>query len=132
MNNAMTPEELALDALERGVPRSSLPMAAQLAYDRLRQPVIYPQEPVARDEPTQAYQPRAGRTPPEVREQILRMFKGANSKYAKPFEKDRLAVLSVMGGNWEEYGSIVLQMAILDTLLSIEEKLGRLAGDAPD
>lgn len=51
------------------------------------------------------------------------MFKEANSKYAKPFEKDRLAVLSVMGGNWEEYGQVVLQMAILDTLLSIEELL---------
>jgi len=54
------------------------------------------------------------------------MFKEANSKYAKPFEKDRLAVLSVMGGNWEEYGQVVLQMAMLDTLLSIEEKLGKL------
>lgn len=41
----------------------------------------------------------------------------------KPFERDRLAVLSVMGGNWEEYGQVVLQMAILDTLLSIEELL---------
>ena len=51
------------------------------------------------------------------------MFKHANPKYAKPFDKDRLAVLSIMGGNWEEYGQIVLQMAILDTLLSIEELL---------
>jgi len=55
------------------------------------------------------------------------MFKLANSKYAKPFEKDRLAWTSVFGGNWEEYGQIVLQMAILDTLLSIEEKLEIMA-----
>jgi len=55
------------------------------------------------------------------------MFKQANSKYAKPFEDDRLAVLSVMGGNWEEYGQVVLQMAILDTLLSIEEKLSTVS-----
>jgi hypothetical protein len=30
--------------------------------------------------------------------------------------------------SWAEYGQVVLQMAILDTLLSIEEKLDRLAG----
>lgn len=60
---------------------------------------------------------------PEKRRQILEMFKKTNSKYAKPFESDRLAVASLMGGGWEPYGQIVLQMAILDTLLSIEEKL---------
>ena len=53
----------------------------------------------------------------------MEIFKRINPKYAKPFEKGRLAVLSVMGGNWEEYGQVVLQMAILDTLLSIEELL---------
>jgi len=74
----------------------------------------------------------SGRTPPEVRERILGMFKRANSKYAKPFEKDRLAWASVFGGDWEEYGAIVLQMAILDTLLSIEEKLDRLPGEPKD
>jgi hypothetical protein len=65
----------------------------------------------------------SARSSPEVRARILEMFKRSNSKYAKPFEKDRLAMLSVMGGNWEEYGQIILQMAILDTLLSIEELL---------
>lgn len=65
-----------------------------------------------------------------MRERILEMFKQGNSKYAKPFDKDRLAKVSVMGGNWEEYGQIILQMAILDTLLSIEEKLGEIAGAA--
>jgi hypothetical protein len=71
------------------------------------------------------------RTSPEVRAQILQMFKRSNSKYAKPFDKDRLAAISIFGGNWEEYGQIILQMAILDTLLSIEEKLdGRKGGDS--
>lgn len=60
---------------------------------------------------------------PEKRRQILEMFKKTNNKYAKPFDSDRLAVASLMGGGWEPYGQIVLQMAILDTLLSIEEKL---------
>ena len=36
------------------------------------------------------------------------------------FENDHLEVLSVMGGNWEEYGQIVLQMAILDTLRAMQ------------
>jgi hypothetical protein len=54
------------------------------------------------------------------------MFKRANPKYARPFEKDRLAAASSMGTeSWAEYGQVVLQMAILDTLLSIEEQLSK-------
>lgn len=34
-----------------------------------------------------------------------------------------IEAVSVLGGNWEEYGQVVLQMAILDALLSIEELL---------
>ena|SRR6516162_2569468 len=67
-----------------------------------------------------------GRTPRETREQVLVMLKTTNKKYARPFEADRLSHVSVMGGNWEEYAAIVVQMAILDTLLSIEEKLDQL------
>jgi hypothetical protein len=100
-------------------------MAAQLVYDRLVA------EGGART-PTPPVDPLGGittRTPPEVRERILAMFKKANSKYAKPFDKDRLAVASLIGTeSWSEYGQVVLQMAILDTLLSIEEKLDRLTG----
>jgi len=59
------------------------------------------------------------------------MFKRSNPKYAKPFEKDQLAQVSIMGGNWEEYGQIVLQMAVLDTLLSIEELLTQQARPGP-
>jgi hypothetical protein len=121
---AMTPTQEAEYALAYGA-RSDLKKPEALAeYDRL----------VAGGKRASAtpYDPLAGiteRTPPEIRARILGMFKKANSKYAKPFDKDRLAVMSVMGGNWEEYGQIVLQMAILDTLLSIEEKLDQLGGD---
>ena len=66
------------------------------------------------------------RSSPEARARILQMFKRGNRKYALPFEGDRLALTSFLGGNWEEYGQIILQMAILDTMLSIEEKLGDL------
>jgi hypothetical protein len=65
------------------------------------------------------------RTSPEVRSEILAMFKRANPKYARPFEKgDRLSRASILGTeDWSSYGQVILQMAILDTLLSIEEKL---------
>ncbi len=38
-----------------------------------------------------------------------------------------MAFISLIGTeSWSDYGAVVLQMAILDTLLSIEEKLGVL------
>lgn len=114
----MTPTQEARYALDWGGARSDLSMPAQLEYDRLKDDFLAQGRPLPESEPA----PPA-RSSPEVRARILEMFKRGNSKYAKPFEKDRLAQVSVMGGNWEEYGQIVLQMAILDTLLSIEELL---------
>ncbi len=118
----MTPEQEAKYALSYGGNRQDLPIAAQLVYDLLKAEreaagVTTP------DSPPRLPPRTPPRSSPETRANILEMFKRTNSKYAKPFEKDRLAVLSVMGGNWEEYGQIILQMAILETLLSIEEKL---------
>ena len=116
-----SPEQEARYAIDHGIPRSELSMGAQLVYDQLTagQEITYSDaDPLAGIEQ---------RSSPEARARILAMFKNANGKYAKPFSKDRLAWTSVFGGNWEEYGQIVLQMAILDTLLSIEEKLDRLA-----
>lgn len=45
-----------------------------------------------------------------------------------------MASFSLIGTeSWSEYGAVVLQMAILDTLLSIEEKLTLLtAGSAEE
>jgi hypothetical protein len=64
-----------------------------------------------------------------VRARILQLIKQANPKYAKPFEKDRISVFSMVGTeSWAEYGQVVLQMAILDTLLSIEELLTKANG----
>jgi hypothetical protein len=122
----MTPVEEARYALSFGVSRSDLRPDVQAEYDRLVAK-LGPAFALAGDQ-----DPLAGfttRTPPEIRERILAMFKKGNSKYAKPFDKDRLAVASFIGTeSWAEYGQVVLQMAILDTLLSIEEKLDRLAG----
>jgi hypothetical protein len=115
-----TPEEEATYALDYGVNRSELSLPGQLAYDQIKTG----RETNPAYQPTHDFPPKiSARTPPETRARILQMFKRINPKYAKPFDKDRLAVLSVMGGNWEDYGQVVLQMAILDTLLSIEELL---------
>ncbi len=76
-------------------------MAAQLAYDRLAA------------EGT-SVEP-SGRTPLAVRERILAMFKQAGYRYAMPFSGDRLAAIS-LNEHWADYGQVVLQMAILDTL----------------
>jgi membrane protease subunit (stomatin/prohibitin family) len=61
---------------------------------------------------------------PETRRSILEAISRANSKYARPFDQGKVASVSLIGTeSWAEYGAIVLQMAMLDTLLSIEEKL---------
>ena len=69
------------------------------------------------------------RSSPEVRARLLQLIKQAHPKYAKPFEKDRIAAFSLVGTeSWADYGQVVLQMAILDTLLSIEELLTKANG----
>jgi hypothetical protein len=123
-----SPEAEASYALAYNVTPCTLSPAAQVAYERLKAereaegaaPSPEGQRP-ARDR-------HPSRTPPEIRARILQMFKTINPKYARPFEQDRLSVASIMGGNWEEYGQVILQMAILDTLLSIEELLRREHG----
>jgi hypothetical protein len=122
-----TAEQEARYALANGVSRQDLSKAAQVVYDQLKAEREAART-VAPDESPLPPPRTPQRSSPETRANILEMFKRGNAKYAKPFEKDRLAMLSVFGGNWEEYGQIVLQMAILDTLLSIEEKLSALDG----
>jgi hypothetical protein len=107
----MAPEDEAVYALNTNIPRERLQTATQLVYDRLK---------AERDARLPPAKPPA-RTSPEVRAQITEIFKWTNNKYAKPFEKGHLAGLLLSGG--DEYGQVVLQMAILDTLLSIEEHL---------
>ena len=63
----------------------------------------------------------------ETRRGILEAIARRNDKYARPFDGGRMAFISLIGTeSWSDYGAVVLQMAILDTLLSIEEKLGAL------
>jgi hypothetical protein len=111
----------AQHALEVGRPRHELGPEAQAEYDRLAAEAGIDLTTIG---PSQA--PASTRTSPEIRARILQMFKQANPKYARPFEGNRLSAVSLLGTeSWSEYGQVVLQMAILDTLLSIEELLSR-------
>jgi len=60
------------------------------------------------------------------KQQIIQAMKYSNKKYAKPFEKGKMSTFSIMGGNWEEYAAIVMDMVTADTLLEVDEKLERL------
>jgi hypothetical protein len=128
----MTSEQEAAYALDNKVDRERLSREARVEYDRLLQERFFAATR-GDAEPGASQPPRtSARTPPEVRARILEMFKRGNRKYALPFERDRLAVVSFFGGNWEEHGQVILQMAILDTLLSIEEHLASLSQLASD
>ena len=121
----MTPEAKAHEALISGTVRSALSTGAQLEYDRLR--AVMEQEGTL---PA----PSAPRFPSssETRQQILEAIARRNDKYARPFDCGRMVFISLIGTeSWSDYGAVVLQMAILDTLLSIEEKLDRLTTATP-
>ena len=129
----MTAEQEAEFALWRGLERQDLSVGAQLAYDRLKA------ERMAAGLPVPDPVPRPPqRSSPETRAAISGIFKTGASKYARPFQGDSrfqgdshfqgdsVAGLSFLGRDWQEYGQVVLQVAILDTLLSIEAKLTEL------
>lgn len=104
----MTPDRQAKYAPEHGLGRQGL------AYDRLRTEW----QAAGRAVPGATWggamqQPR--RSSLEAREAILESFRRLNG--------------TLGGGSWTEQGQVVLQMAILETLLSIEEKLAAPYGD---
>jgi hypothetical protein len=115
------PEQLARWTLENHGDPARLDPDARAVYDQL----------VADDPNYQraAARARAGRFPSslQTRRGILEGIARRNEKYARPFDGGRMASVSLIGTeSWSDYGAVVLQMAILDTLLSIEEKLGAL------
>ena len=117
---ALSPAAEARYAIDNGIPKEQISEAARQVYDQVRA------EMAAREgePPTITGPVIPARSSPEVRARILQMIKAANPKYAKPFEQNRMAPASFVGtDSWAEYGQVVLQMAILDTLLSIEELL---------
>jgi hypothetical protein len=69
----------------------------------------------------------------ETRRNILNAIATGHEKYARPFDRGKIALASFVGTeSWSDYGNVVLQMAILDTLLSIEEKLSNLLAGQDD
>jgi hypothetical protein len=69
-------------AIDFGVSREDLRPEVQAEYDRLTASGVQASQiPYEPGETT-------ARTPPEIRDRILAMFKQANSKYAKPFDND--------------------------------------------
>lgn len=116
---AMTPEQEAAYALDFNVPREQLRPEVQAVYDRL----VTEGRPVEAPGP-----PRPPRFPssPETRRGVLDAIAKVNPKYARPFDQEGVAKVSLIGTeSWSEYGGVLLQMAILDTLLSIEAKLSQ-------
>jgi hypothetical protein len=125
-----TPEEQAAYALDWRMDPDDLKPDVRKIYDKLKAE----REAAGHRTrmPPSAPEPE-GRTPPEVREKVLRLIKKAHPKYAKAFTGDRLAAVSLIGTeSWADYGQVVLQMAILDTLLSIEERLTVLTSQPSD
>jgi hypothetical protein len=115
---SITPEKKALWALERGISPAGLDPDSRVEYDRLlaADPDHYPPAPGPRF--PSSLQTRRG---------ILDAVARTNEKYARPFDAGRMASISLIGTeSWSDYGAVVLQMAVLDTLLSIEEKLSKL------
>ena len=92
----------ARHAIDFGVSREDLRPEVQAEYDRLTASGVQASQiPYEPGETT-------ARTPPEIRDRILATFKQANSKYAKPFDNDRLAWVSMMGARsrcWTPTGS---------------------------
>ena len=98
----MTPDRQAIYAPEHGLGRQGL------AYDRLRTEW----QAAGRAVPGATWDgagQQLRRSTPEARGALLESFRRLNGTLA--------------GGSWTERGQVVLQMAILETLLSIEEKL---------
>jgi hypothetical protein len=119
----MTPEQEASYALAYGS-RDSISEAAQLVYDRLKSEQAAGIRRRVTDLPET---PRRFPATPQARREILESIAAKNEKYAKPFDRGKVAVVSLVGTeSWAEYGEVVLQMATLDTLISIEEKLSEL------
>jgi hypothetical protein len=105
---------------------SAMPMLRKLLAQRIEEDQARAAEVPADPVTGSVIPPRSS---PEVRARILQLIKQANPKYAKPFEKDRMSAFSLIGTeSWAEYGQVVLQMAILETLLSIEEQLMKANG----
>jgi hypothetical protein len=67
-----------------------------------------------------------------TRREMPNAIASTHETYARSLDTGRVAIAGLFGTeSWAEYGRVVLQMAILDALLSTEEKLGNVL-DSPE
>jgi hypothetical protein len=50
----------------------------------------------------------------------------SEQKYSKPFDRGSLSFFNFAGGDWNSYASLIVQLIIADTMLSIDGKLDHL------
>ena len=62
----------------------------------------------------------------EKKQQLIQWLIDSDHKYSKPFIQGKMALISVFGGNWNEYAAVVPDLVIADTLLSTDRKLSEL------
>jgi hypothetical protein len=65
----------------------------------------------------------------QAKQTLIDNITASDPKYSKPFREGMLALFNVFGGNWNEYATVVLDVAIADTLLSIDRKLDLLINE---
>lgn len=63
----------------------------------------------------------------EMKRTLLRKLTD-DEKYDRPFRRGEMTMVNVFGGSWNDYAQVVFSMAILDTLLNIEEGIKSLGG----
>ena len=68
---------------------------------------------------------------PAGKREILNNLRNSDKKYRKPFESGNLAMLNLLGGDWNDYAQIVVNMLIADSLTNIEEALNELLRRTP-
>jgi hypothetical protein len=114
----MTPQEEQLYNFQFGIAPYDTP-------ERRRNAPIWLQDMAAGNSPDDLDDgPPRFPSSPETRRSILNALARGNEKYRRPFDKGTVAQFSAAGTrSWAEYGQVVLEMAILDTLLSIEALL---------
>jgi hypothetical protein len=65
---------------------------------------------------------------PQNKKRIVRSFAAsAGEKYSRPFTQGQVALVSFLGtDSWTDYGQIVLQLMLVDSLATLEQQLGEL------
>jgi hypothetical protein len=63
----------------------------------------------------------------DEKRQLLLWLRNSDKKYRRPFDSGEMAVVNILGGSWNDYAQVVFNMLIADTLVNIEEQLGRIA-----